>query len=209
MEDEQLEFEELEKTRRISFQQKKEEKVNYLKKMTKKFEEKYNPWKILEMKENDLNIANIKKSYKKMALKYHPDKAGEKYNEIFQIITQSYIYLLSKAEESGELETKINRKVEKAIYEDNINEGVENIYIDKDKFDINTFNKIFEEYKIPDVFDDGYGDLMKNGGQDSRDNMQKRIETDCIFGKNLIMIYLIHILMKKKIVKIIQKNIIN
>ena len=192
MSDEQIEFEEQERSRRQNFENRKEEKVSYLKQITKKFEEKYNPWKILEMKENDLNIANIKKSYKKMALKYHPDRAGEKYNEIFQIITQSYIYLLSKAEENGEIEAKINRKVEKSIYEDNINEGVENIYIDKDKFDINTFNKIFEEYKIPDAFDTGYGDLMKNGGGGGEGegeggggggSAQNSIENDCIFGK--------------------------
>lgn len=185
MSDEQIEFEEQERSRRRNFENRKEEKISYLKQMTKKFEEKYNPWKILEMKENDLNIANIKKSYKKMALKYHPDRAGEKYNEIFQIITQSYIYLLSKAEENGEIEAKINRKVEKSIYEDNINEGVENIYIDKDKFDINTFNKIFEEYKIPDAFDTGYGDLMKNGGEGGGGDgsAQNSIENDCIFGK--------------------------
>ena len=185
MSDEQIEFEEQELSRRRNFENRKEEKVSYLKQMTKKFEEKYNPWKILEMKENDLNIANIKKSYKKMALKYHPDRAGEKYNEIFQIITQSYIYLLSKAEENGEIEAKISRKVEKSIYEDNINEGIENIYIDKDKFDINTFNKIFEEYKIPDAFDTGYGDLMKNGGGagDGEEGAQNSIENDCIFGK--------------------------
>jgi hypothetical protein len=182
MSDEQIEFEEQELSRRRNFENRKEEKISYLKQMTKKFEEKYNPWKILEMQENDLSIANIKKSYKKMALKYHPDRAGEKYNEIFQIITQSYIYLLSKAEENGEIEAKINRKVEKSIYEDNINEGVENIYIDKDKFDINTFNKIFEEYKIPDAFDTGYGDLMKNGGGGSGE-AQNSIENDCIFGK--------------------------
>jgi hypothetical protein len=34
-----------------------------------------------------------------MALKYHPDKVGQEYAEHFQVITQSYIYLLKKAED--------------------------------------------------------------------------------------------------------------
>jgi hypothetical protein len=34
-----------------------------------------------------------------MALKYHPDKAGEEFTDQFQVITQSYIYLLKKAED--------------------------------------------------------------------------------------------------------------
>jgi hypothetical protein len=190
LEDERIEFESQEKKRRQQFNNKEEERLNYFKQISKKFEEKYNPWKILELPENNYDISLIKKAYKKMALKYHPDKAGEKYNDIFQVITQSYIYLLSKAEENNELDIKINKKVEKIEYNgtgdiDELSGGVENIYIDKDKFNINTFNKIFDKYKIPDAFDDGYADLMKCGGRGGRkeDNSVDKIENDCIFGK--------------------------
>jgi hypothetical protein len=60
----------------------------------------------------------------------------------------------------------LNKKVEKIDYEDDINENVENIYVSKDKFDINQFNKIFDKYKLPSSFDKGYSDLMngKNNG---------------------------------------------
>jgi hypothetical protein len=136
-------------------------KKEYLNKQIKLFETKYDPWKILGLEYNDYNINNIKKAYKKNALKYHPDRAGEKYNDKFQLITQAYIYLLGKAEEDDIINIKINKKVENVDYEDNINDSVENIYIDKDKFDLNKFNQIFEKYKIPSTFDKGYGDLLK------------------------------------------------
>ena len=84
----------------------------------KKFETKYNPWKILGLEDNDYNITNIKKAYKKNALKYHPDKCGDKYQDKFQLITQSYIYLLKIADENNILDTKINKEVKNISYED-------------------------------------------------------------------------------------------
>ena len=173
--DERTEFENNEKERRKIFDQLEEKKRSYLNNQINNFEEKYNPWKILGLNKNDLNIANIKKAYKKNALKYHPDRAGQEYQEKFQLITQSYIYLLAKANDTHGNEIKFNKKVNNSEYEDDINDGVENIHIDKDNFDINKFNKIFEEYKIPSSYDRGYSDLMK---QDTIKN-----NDDEIFGK--------------------------
>lgn len=167
-------FENNEKTRRKIFENNEKTKKEFLNKEIKKFETDYNPWKILDLNDDDYNINNIKKAYKKMALKYHPDKAGNKYEDKFQLITQSYIYLLGKAEENNIINIKINKAVENVNYEDNINESVENIYIDKDKFDINQFNKIFDTYKIPNSFDKGYSDLMNK-------DIQKNDEQ--VFGK--------------------------
>ena len=109
-------------------------------------------------------------------MKYHPDRAGDKYKDMFQIITQSYIYLLKKAEDKEGEQKKTSRPVTSADYEDNINEAVENIYIDKDKFDINQFNNIFEKYKPPSSFDKGYGDMAK-------ENINQIKDDDQIFGR--------------------------
>jgi len=171
---ERVEFEKIEKENREKFEKKEKKKYEYLKNQVELFEKEYNPWEILNLQNYDYNIDNIKKAYKKNALKFHPDRAGEKYKDRFQLITQSYIYLLRKAEENDNVNIKINKRVEKADYEDNINEKVENIYIDKDKFNINQFNKIFEEYKIPSSFDKGYSNLMKEKLNDNDEE---------IFGK--------------------------
>ena len=172
---ERIEFENSEKERRKSFEMKQKLKTEYLNKQIQLFETEYNPWEILGLEYDDYNIQNIKKAYKKNALKYHPDRAGAKYNEKFQLITQAYIYLLTKSEDVNSTNNKINTKVENIDYEDNINEKKENIYIDKNKFDIHKFNKIFEDYKIPSSFDKGYGNLMK---EDIEDNNEKDV-----FGK--------------------------
>jgi curved DNA-binding protein CbpA len=175
LDDERIEFEKKEKDRRLQFEKNEKYKKEYLNSQIKNFEKEYNPWDILGLEYNNLNPIDIKKAYKKSALKYHPDKAGKKYEDLFQLITQSYIYLLNKSEESNFIENKINKKVENIDYEDNVNEKTENIYINKDKFDLNQFNQIFDKYKIPTKFDKGYTDLMKE---------DIKINNDEIFGSN-------------------------
>jgi hypothetical protein len=175
IDNERVEFENSEKERRKQFEKNENEKRDFLNNEIKKFELNYNPWEILDLKYNDYNISNITKAYRKKALKYHPDKAGDKYIDKFQLITQSYIYLLKKAEENNYLEEKINKNVVNVDYEDDINDGVENIYVDKNKFDVNQFNKIFDKYKVPSTFDKGYSNLMKQ-------ELPKNEDT--IFGKN-------------------------
>jgi curved DNA-binding protein CbpA len=182
MEKEVDEFEQEQERRRIQFEKNRKHKKEYLESQINKFESQYNPWELLGLHQDDYSIPNIKKAYKKNALKYHPDRAGKKYEDRFQLITQAYIYLLNKAEESDHLEQKMSRHVEKIDYENDANEQVENIYVDKDNFDLNKFNKIFDKYKIPDSFDDGYADLMK---KDFDKNSQNQIENNDnkIFGK--------------------------
>jgi curved DNA-binding protein CbpA len=161
LDNEKTKFNEEEMKKRAEFDRNMEKKNEYLSSQIKNFEEKYNPYKILGLNNDDNNLINIKKAYKKMALKYHPDKVGDKYNNEFQLVTQSYVYLLNKSEKMSEIKNKTSKKVEFVEYADDINESVENIYVSKDKFDLNTFNKIFEKYKLPDASDDGYGELYK------------------------------------------------
>jgi curved DNA-binding protein CbpA len=177
LDNEKVKFNEEEVKRRNEFDILLEKKNDYLNNQIKNFEEKYNPYKILGINDNDNNLVNIKKAYKKMALKYHPDKVGDKYKNEFQLVTQSYVYLVNKCEKINEVKIKTSKKVEFVEYEDDVNESTENIYVSKDKFDLNTFNKIFEKYKLPDAFDDGYADLYK-------ENIDEKIPVENeIFGK--------------------------
>jgi curved DNA-binding protein CbpA len=175
IDNERIEFEKKEKERRLHFEKNEKHKKEFLNNQIQNFEKEYDPWNILGLEYNNLNINDIKKAYKKSALKYHPDRAGKKYEDLFQLVTQSYIYLLNKSEQSNFLENKLKIKVENIDYEDNINEQKENIYIDKDKFDLNNFNKIFDKYKVPSKFDKGYNNLMKE---------ELKINNDEIFGSN-------------------------
>jgi len=157
-----------------SFNRYMEKKNKYIQSQINIFESKYDPYKILNISKDNISLDIIRKAYKKKALQYHPDRVSQndsklstEYNNKFKIITQAYLYLLKKYEEDNQLEIKINKPVEKSNYEDNINEGVENKYIDKDNFNIDRFNEIFEEYKIPDTYEDGYNNLINETGKRS------------------------------------------
>jgi len=180
IETEKVKFNEEEKRRRKEFDTAIDNKKKFLDDQIKMFETKYNPYHVLGLVDNDNNLANIKKAYKKMALKYHPDKVGDGYTKEFQLVTQSYIYLLNKVEQMDQLNAKMNKKVEFVDYVDDINENVENIHVSKDKFDINQFNKIFEKYKIPDSNDDGYGNLYK---EDLKSSVGSSSGSNNIFGE--------------------------
>ncbi len=161
-EDEVKQFEDEEMKRRKEFQDYLNKKKEYLEREIKKFEANYNPYEILGLSSKTNDDREIKKAYKRMALKYHPDKVGDKYKDQFQLITQAYVYLLNKLEEEKTIKEKTTREVKHSKYRDDINEdGIENIYISKDKFDINKFNEIFEKYQVPEESNEGYGHLYE------------------------------------------------
>ncbi len=169
-EEERIEFEREERRRREEFDEHMKKKSEFLKKKIQEFEENYDPYQILGLSKYELNEKDVKKAYKKMALKYHPDKAGPEYANQFQLITQAYIYLLNKCEESNKYEKKFTQEVKQQKYQDDINEeGVHNIYLNKDKFDINTFNDIFQKYHI-DEENTGYGHLYKEDDNQLQDD---------------------------------------
>jgi curved DNA-binding protein CbpA len=171
-EDEKIAFEEEERKRRIEFDEYIQKKNEYLQREIQRFEENYNPFDILGLPPNHYVITDVKKAYKKMALKYHPDKAGPQYANQFQLITQAYIYLLNKCEEKKHVEERMTTKVSKREYMDDINDSsVQNIYVNKDKFDIQNFNKIFEDHHLQeDENEGGYGELYKQNDKEVGDH---------------------------------------
>ncbi len=179
MEDERIQYEEEEKRRRQEFKDYQRKKEEYMKREIEKFEENYNPFEILGLPKHHYVLNDIKKAYKKMALKFHPDKVGDQYKDRFQLITQAYIYLLNKMEEKKEVEVKMSKKVTKMEYRDDINEeGVENIYVSKDKFNLKQFNEIFEKYYEPEEeVEVGYGDMYKQKDDELEDDSK-------VFGSN-------------------------
>jgi curved DNA-binding protein CbpA len=141
--------------------------------------------KLLELEKNDIDALKIfllkpnysldelKIAYKKLALKVHPDKpTGNK--EQFQLITKCYMLLLEKYKnrESDKQFTDL-RQGSKSFIEDQTQKHVKSKHLDKDKFDLKLFNKIYEDNKLWESNDDGYGDFMK------KDNEEKPTE---LFG---------------------------
>jgi len=134
----------------------------------------------------------LKKAYKRVALKAHPDKGGTE--EEFEAITRAHAYL-------GEILLRIKggRKKEGVVeapeaLQDTRKEAskdwqmVEPVRLNPKKLDMNAFNQMFEQTRIPDPEEDGYGDWLKGaegptggpkfGGKFNRDVFNKAFEEE-------------------------------
>ena len=141
--------------------------------------------------DKNYTLDDLKASYKKLAMKTHPDKAGGNV-EKFQLVTKCYMSLLEKYKNResdrnfNDLrvgsknyieEQKKNNSMNKAFVNGNgrnggygensrNNENDNNRYntpkVEKDRFDAKLFNKIYEDNKLWESGDDGYGDWFKS-----------------------------------------------
>jgi curved DNA-binding protein CbpA len=118
-----------------------------------------------------LTHETLKSAYKKAALRNHPDKGGSEKG--FEKVTRAYAYLTEilrrihggrkaegKVEEPNVL--KDSRKTESKEWQ-----HVEPVKLNPKKLDLDAFNKMFEQTRIPDPEEDGYGDWLKNEKESS------------------------------------------
>lgn len=134
----------------------------------------------------------LKKAYKRVALKAHPDKGGSE--EDFEAITRAHAYL-------GEILLRIKGgrakegKVEapEALRDTRSGDAkdwemVQPVRLNPKKLDINAFNQMFEQTRLPDPEEDGYGDWLKGadgpaagpkfGGKFNRDVFNQAFEEE-------------------------------
>jgi curved DNA-binding protein CbpA len=139
-----------------------------------------------------LTEESLKKAYKRVALKAHPDKGGNE--EDFEAITRAHAYL-------GEILLRIKggrKKEGKVEAPDALQdtrttaskewEMVEPVRLNPKKLDLNAFNQMFEQTRIPDPEEDGYGDWLKGadgpesgpkfGGKFNRDVFNQAFEEE-------------------------------
>jgi curved DNA-binding protein CbpA len=109
---------------------------------------------------------SLKSAYKKTALKTHPDKGGSE--KAFERVTRAYAYL-------SEIIRRIHggRKESKAVDAPTVLKDsrskdsdawkhTEPVKLNPKKLDLDAFNKVFNETRIPDPEEDGYGDWLKD-----------------------------------------------
>jgi curved DNA-binding protein CbpA len=118
---------------------------------------KLDPYKVLGIpKQFDETL--LKKAYLKKAMVSHPDRGGSK--DEFQKVSIAYTVLKKKLKEKEEIHHHNELKQNSESFMGS-HQGEQNINFDKDNFDSVLFNKIYEENKIEEVYDDGYGSWMK------------------------------------------------
>jgi curved DNA-binding protein CbpA len=155
----------LESLKKTNFLQKKQyienlSKLNQYKQLNKNNESQtkgkkinINPYEILNINKN-YTKTDLKKAYLREALKHHPDRGGSP-NQ-FKKISISYKYLEKLLEKN---EYRDHNQLKNSLKKNEFNEQKK---MNKDDFNINKFNKIYQEHKIEDIYDRGYGDWLQS-----------------------------------------------
>ena len=119
---------------------------------------KFDPYKILGISKN-YDEKTLKKAYLKAAMKTHPDRGGTQAK--FQLVSIAYTLLTKKLKEKDNSHSHQDlRNMSREYTQQQANQPMINTKM-TDNFDVDVFNKIYEENKIPEVYDDGYGSWME------------------------------------------------
>lgn len=129
----------------------------------------------------------LKAAYKKAATRAHPDKGGSE--EAFEAVTRAYAYLsdILKRIRGGRTKESVVEAPEKLTSgrkdEAKAWEQVEPVRLNPKNLNMDAFNKMFEQTRMPDPEDEGYGDWLKDSaGADSGPKFSGKFNRD-VFHK--------------------------
>lgn len=167
LEREQREFDQEQERRKQEFmRQQRERRREYESKLGELQSEGKTALQVFQLPAN-YDMAKLKSAYKKLALKYHPDKPGGDKDK-FELITKYYFLLienLKKLESEGngysELKASSANATNAANGFDKPATAAEMQHA-KDNFNLKKFNAMFERYKMYDPNEEGYNDWLKD-----------------------------------------------
>ena len=149
------------------------EKIKFRRELDEFVEEGNDPYDILELPE-EFTFEQVKRSYKKKALRSHPDKGGDELE--FARITKAYLFI--KEEFNKQTMQKQSYEL-KRDYESEMDTmpKMKNRDLTGERFNAKKFNKIYDDYRMEDVNDEGYGSWMVK-----RSNAREDIDIENSFG---------------------------
>ena len=128
-----------------------------------------NPSKFLGLNDN-YNLQELKTKYKKLALKYHPDRNSGESQETFNLITEAYQKCLEQLKLKENDKTFNELKMDSQAYRENqeakpmMNEE----FIGRG-FSVDKFNRIFSEHRTTKPEDTGYKDWLQSNENTSEE----------------------------------------
>lgn len=128
------------------------------------------PYKMLHLQKN-FTAEELKASYKKLIMIYHPDmKTGNE--EVFKLVSSCYKKLKKKYENRVGDKQYDQLKQEFTSNKDPFQSN-ETIKSFSEGFNVNKFNQIFSDNRIPDIYDSGYDDWLRNNPDTSESSKIK------------------------------------
>jgi hypothetical protein len=158
-----------ERCRKEFEERQRQRRLNYNQKLSDLEKSNIDALQLFKLDKN-YSLDDLKAAYKKLAMKTHPDKPTGN-AEQFQLVTKCYMSLLEKYKNRESDKTFTDLKSGSKVYLEDQNKSREfgSIVagkIDKDKFDNKLFNKIYEQNKLWESGDDGYGNWFTSNKTD-------------------------------------------
>ena len=138
-----------------------------------------------------LTEESLKLAYKKAVIKAHPDKGGSK--EAFDAVTRAYAYLgdilqLVKGQKGGGGGTTKEGPVmgldsameQRKAASQEWQMPAQPVRLDPKNLNMKAFNEMFEQTRVPDPDEDGYGDWLKDEGS----SKHKKIKNNKKFSED-------------------------
>ncbi len=137
----------------------------------------------------------LKSAYRKAAARAHPDRAGGS-EEKFEVVTRAYAYVSQilkrvagkrTGDGTGVAPQTLEPVRDQREAEMERFKHVEPVRLNPKNLNLNAFNQMFEQTKLPDPDDDGYGDWLKSeegakgpafSGKFNRDVFNRAFEED-------------------------------
>jgi len=117
-----------------------------------------------------LTESMLKGAYKKASLRTHPDKQGGS-KEAFDAVTRAYAYLMDILQlvkgrqtkgESGAIPTLDTVQSQRSNASSDWQMPAEPVKLNPKNLNMTVFNQLFEQTRLPDPDEDGYGDWLKD-----------------------------------------------
>ncbi len=133
-----------------------------------------------------LTSDTLKAAYKKAAIRAHPDKAGGS-EQRFQAVTKAYAYIadiLKRVEGnragdgSGRAPQELSPLKDQREAEMERLKHVEPVRLNPKQLNMEAFNKMFEQTRLPDPDEDGYGDWLKSAADTEAPKFSQKFNKD-------------------------------
>jgi hypothetical protein len=145
------------------------------------------PYKYMKL-DYDCSMSDLRRQFRKLALKYHPDKLGDE--KRFDMLKKSYQEIYIQLQEEIKLEKKQNSCVKPKKYKElNLNKQKKDTILNPKKFDNKKFNKIFNKFKIEEVDDMGYQNDMEKSTTNREDIYELNKKKIKQFKENKLVVY--------------------
>ena len=124
----------------------------------------------------EYTLRELAKNYRKGALKYHPDRLikhaeyittaqQEECKRMFERITKAYLYLIEQHNlrecDKPFYELRDQSRVDTDEQQQQTSTGAKVKLMDGDQFDVQLFNKLYDDNRLHEPTDEGYGDWLK------------------------------------------------